>query len=420
MSAITIGYDRRNKEKSWTCRWFGDFNPDTGKQHRYSKSFRLKTEAEQFAAQQTVEFERGGRRDKPKDVNLGDYCKNWLRDRKAELQPASLEGYQNTINRLEDFFGKDCKLSDIDNSKARRFICEQKSRAIRHEGRELSEASREQIKRQCKTLFVVTVEDGLLAASPFKKIKTKELPVKRWYRVKAKEYFDLLNAATSLRVKVAYALLYTSGARLGEAFSLTWNDIDFENGRVKISNREGTIASRKGTVTLPPFSIKDHEARRIPLPKHTIDLLTEWQTQAPEGVPYILLTKERYELVKAKWQALHKAGKPWLNRYLINHVLRNFKAHCKRAGIKPVGKLTIHTLRKCAGQNWADNLPMNVVKELMGHSSIKTTQRYYTQVDADHEAKAARVIQQLLEAESKTFDVKLTYKPVSDQIGEVN
>ena len=214
----------------------------------------------------------------------------------------------------------------------------------------------------------------------------------------------------SLRVKVAYALLYTSGARLGEAFSLTWNDIDFENGRLIIANRQGTA-------DMPPFSIKDHEARRIPLPKHTIDLLTEWQTQAPEGVPYILLTKERYELVKAKWQALRKAGKPWLNRYMINNVLRNFKAHYKRAGIRPVGKLTIHTLRKCAGQNWADNLPMNVVKELMGHSKVETTLEFYNQVDADHEAKAARVIQQLLEVET---DVFLTYKPVSDQIGDGN
>jgi integrase len=413
MSAITIGCDKRNKEKPWVCRWCGDFDFDTGKSRRYAKSFRLKAEAEQFAAEQTVEFERGGRRDRPKDVSLGDYCKNWLRVRKAELRPASLENYQYTIRRLEDFFGKDCKLQDIEVKRARLFIAEQKSRTIGHEGRELSDASRKQIKQNCKSIFNTAVEDGYLKSSPFKNIKTKKLTVKRWHRVTVKEYFALLNAVTSLRVKVAYALLYTSGARLGEAFSLTWNDIDFENGKVKIANREGTA-------DLPPFSIKDHEARRIPLPKHTIDLLTEWQTQTPEGVPYILLTKKRYELVKAKWQALRKAGKPWLNRYQINNVLRNFKVHCKKAGINPVGKLTVHTLRKCACQNWADNLPMNVTKELMGHSEITTTARYYNQIDADHEAKAARVIQQLLEAESKTSDVNLTYEPVSGRIGDGN
>ena len=46
---------------------------------------------------------------------------------------------------------------------------------------------------------------------------------------------------------------------MGEAFSLTWNDIDFERGRLVISNRDGTV-------DMPPFKVKDHEARRIPLP----------------------------------------------------------------------------------------------------------------------------------------------------------
>ena len=80
--------------------------------------------------------------------------------------------------------------------------------------------------------------------------------------------------------------------------------------------------------------------------------------------------------------------------------------------------MTIHTLRKCAAQNWADHLPINVVKELMGHSSIATTQEYYSQVDSDHEAKAARVIQNLL-SENKS-DVQLTYEPKNKENSEVN
>ena len=78
-------------------------------------------------------------------------------------------------------------------------------------------------------------------------------------------------------------------------YSLTWNDVDFENGRLIISDRESTT-------TMPPFHIKDHEARRVPLPAHTIDLLTQFHAKAPEGVPYILLSEERYKRVKSKWQ----------------------------------------------------------------------------------------------------------------------
>jgi len=211
-----------------------------------------------------------------------------------------------------------------------------------------------------------------------------------------------------------YTLAYTSGARLAELFSLTWNDVDFESSKLIISNREGTA-------DIPPFHVKDHEARRIPLPAHTIDFLTQWQDQAPEGVPYVLLNKERYQRIKVKWQKLQRERKPWRNRYMVNNVLREFKRHCKRAGIKPVGKLTVHTLRKNCGQNWANYLPMNVVKELMGHSKAETTLKYYNQVDKDHEQKAARVIQKMIEnaRKSNKTDVKLTYKSASRQNGGI-
>jgi integrase len=202
--------------------------------------------------------------------------------------------------------------------------------------------------------------------NPFDALRFKKPATRRWHRITIAEYHALLEAAPTLRWKAFYALAYTSGARVSELFSLTWNDVDFGSGKL-------IIADREGTASMPPFHVKDHEARSIPLPTHTIDFLTQLQSQATEGIPYILLEKERYERVKTKWQELRKERKPWLNRYMVNNVLRDFKSHCKRAGIKPVGKLTIHTLRKSAGQNWADHPPMNVVKELMGHSKAETT-----------------------------------------------
>ena len=64
---------------------------------------------------------------------------------------------------------------------------------------------------------------------------------------------------------------------------------------------------------------------------------------------------------------------------------------------------------------------MNVVKELMGHSKAETTMEYYNQVDKDHEEKAARVIQSLLESvdESKKTDAKMTPRAISHQNGGV-
>lgn len=98
---------------------------------------------------------------------------------------------------------------------------------------------------------------------------------------------------------------------------------------------------------------------------------------------------------------------------MVNNILRDFKSHYKRAGIKPVGKLTIHTLRKSCGQNWADYLPMDLVMELMGHSKAETTLEYYSQVDKDHEKKAARVLQDMLEREKRSpeTDARRNFTP---------
>ncbi|KKL22927.1 hypothetical protein LCGC14_2430500, partial [marine sediment metagenome] len=270
------------------------------------------------------------------------------------------------------------------------------------EGKKLSGWTIEQIKRHCKTIFDMAVEDKHLRENPFKtkSLRTKRLATSPWYRMKADEYHQLIEVTPTHREQVAYSLFYTAALRSAEAFNLTWDSIDFEKGIVVVVNRDGTA-------DIPPFRIKDHEARRIPLPKHTLDLLAQWQGEAPEALPFVLLTAERFERVKAKWRRLRQAGQPWKSKYVVNNVLRDFKDRVKRAGIKPVGKFCVHTMRKCAGQNWADYLPMNVVKELMGHSNISTTAEFYSTVDEDHERKAAMAIQKLLDRKS---DVSVTYE----------
>ncbi len=407
-------YRDSRKRKPWVIRWYGEYDPATGKQRRYSKSFRLKVEAEEFQATKRKETGQGVRRDRAPNVTLSSFCKDWLSARKPDLRPASYELYHYIVKRLETYFGKEVCVQDVTPKDAVVFISKQKSLAKGHEGEPLSDWSREQIKRYSKLIFDAALKWEFIHKNPFDALRFKKPATKRWHRVTPAEYHALVVVAPTLRWKLFYALAYTSGARVGELFSLTWNDVDFESNKLIISNREATT-------TMPPFQVKDHQARSIPLPAHTIDLLTQWQAKAPEGVPYILLDKERYGLVRKKWQQLKKESKPWFNRYMVNNVLRDFMSHYKRAGIKPVGKLTIHTLRKSAGQNWADYLPMNVVKELMGHSKAETTLEYYNQVDKDHEQKAARVIQKLLERvdESNKTDARLTPEQISRQNGGV-
>ena len=70
--------DPRRKVRPWVVRWFGEYDIETGKRRRYSKSFKLKVEAEAFARQERTSFDRGKRRDKPKIVGLADFLEQWL------------------------------------------------------------------------------------------------------------------------------------------------------------------------------------------------------------------------------------------------------------------------------------------------------------------------------------------------------
>ena len=67
-----------------------------------------------------------------------------------------------------------------------------------------------------------------------------------------------------------------------------------------------------------------------------------------------------------------------------------------------------------SGEDWANSLPMNVVKEFMGHADIATTAKFYNKVDDEHRRKAKEAMNNLLEVKqendnAETTDVKLTF-----------
>jgi len=102
---VGIYRDSRNKRRPWVCRWYGEYNPQTSKHRRYVKSFEKKHEAEDFAREKATEFVQGACRDEPKEVMLGEFCKDWLKTKKPQLRPGTILLYKNTIKRLQDYFG---------------------------------------------------------------------------------------------------------------------------------------------------------------------------------------------------------------------------------------------------------------------------------------------------------------------------
>ena len=80
----------------------------------------------------------------------------------------------------------------------------------------------------------------------------------------------------------------------------------------------------------------------------------------------------------------------------------------RRAGICLDGALTVHAFRKSCGQNWADHLPLNVVREFMGHASISTTAEFYSTVSKDHADQARWLMEALTTGTVTTNDAEVT------------
>lgn len=406
MSKGQIGlYRARGRKKPYLVRWHGEIDPATGEAKRYCRSFRTKAQAENFKAEKMAEIKRTGRRDRRPDESLKRLCDDFLRTKKANVRPSSLRLYHYTTERLLKHFGADRSVASITVKDADLFMSEQ---VTRQRGEvKLSDWSRLQIVNHCRTIFGAAVRWDMIPTNPFKAISKPKPRPEKWHHLKADEYHRLLEAAPDERWKAFYALAYTSGAREGELFSLTWGQVDFEQGILRIENR-------KGTPDMPPFRIKDTEPRSVPIPEGTLDILTEWQAKAPEGVPYILLTQDRYERVLVRWRKLGMVDDRWENRYMVNNVLRGMRVHARRAGITFDGEFTIHCFRKSFGQNYADKgIPIKTLQFLMGHADEKTTLTFYTQVPKDHADKARETMQSILNSgKPQETDAQLTRNPI--------
>jgi integrase len=403
ITKVGIYYDPR-KDRPHIVRWFGEPDLD-GRQKRYSKSFDRKRDAEAFRAEKMTSFQKGEHRDRPKEISLKDFCEDWLRIRGPGLRNGTKKLYRLTIDRIVAHFGATTPVSKVGPMAAEKFIANLQPERKEKQGKVLSAWTRQKMLRHCKTIFQKAVTWGLIPVNPFQEIRPFKLVTARWHYLTPTEYTRMLDVTPTLQTKALYALGYTAGLRFGEMVSLTWANIDWERGEVVIENRAATA-------NLPPFSVKDYEARRIPLPKHTLDILRELQTKVLFKCPFILLNEQRYRTVLENWRTYQKEGRVWENRDMLLNVGRELRRHLKKADIEPNGSFSLHTLRKCAGKNWADALPPHVTKELMGHSSIATTMKYYSQVDESQRTRAAAVVDGLIAKAGEKNDAQVTPKAV--------
>jgi len=356
---------------SWTVRWYGS------KGKRYSRSFKTRKLAGQFANKLQEDVNRG-KADRPDKINLSAFIKEHEEVMAGQVAHATLYDQIRALRFFENFIGGSILLSNIKPRDAEAFI------AHRIKSGSAVETANKDI-RTLRRIFNLAIDTrGYLqeGMNPFRKIKQRKKSQKPIRYVEIVEYQALMEATGKIWWKTLISIAYGSGLRLNEILNLTWQDIDFESKLVGVN-------AKQPAKLLIEWEPKDHHRRIVPITEQTIKLLAEMQISAPAGHPYIFINPERLRPIKRK----EKTGK-WNSRCeVINNVDRDFGVIRKKAGI---AKCTLHDLRRSAITNWAKHLPIQVVQQFAGHSSITTTRKYYLAVRPEDIASASQIVNKII------------------------
>ncbi|MFW6353940.1 MAG: integron integrase, partial [Verrucomicrobiota bacterium] len=187
---------------------------------------------------------------------------------------------------------------------------------------------------------------------------------------------DMLEGTNRLMAQV----MYGGGLRISELIRLRVKDIDLERGRLSVFGGKGN----KDRMTLLPERVRPELERHLERlrPLYQEDLADE--SLAPVYIPPALARKYPRASEEWPWQWLFPSARisedPRTGLKRRHHVQdsafqANFKAAAKRADISK--RVTPHTLRHSFATHLLEGgADIRTVQELLGHTSVETTQIY--------------------------------------------
>jgi len=178
-----------------------------------------------------------------------------------------------------------------------------------------------------------------------------------------------------------WAFFVSTGMRRGEVLGLLWRNVDLERRTASVVNARVTV--RSDVVVSEPKTARSR--RRVALDAQTVNLLREWRRKQLEER---LLCGEGWR--DSGLVFTHQDGSPlhpdtvsgWFERVVASSGLPRIRLHDLR-----------HTWATLALQQ---GVPLKVVSERLGHSSIAITADTYQHVTEGMDREAAEQVAKVL------------------------
>ena len=318
--------------------WYIGYYDESGKMKKISTKEKLKTRAD------IVHDNFKKKKNKnivPEILYLKDVQDIVFNFIKNNFAPATLLLYKNAIRNLDSLFGykpiKSINLIDIEEYKSKRL-------------KTISPVTLNIELRTIKAFFNYCVEFNLLSDNQLSKISQIRIQEKKLLTFDSSDINLILGNINHTKLRQIVTIGAYTGMRLNEILTLKYSWIHLQERIIEIINTG-------------KFSTKTKKNRIIPVPDILLDELNALFFDKNNGTP-VLVDPESY--------IFSTDGKAPFDK---SYVTRKFKSVLRKLNLNE--DLHFHCLRHTYFSNLSRlNVPVNYIKELAGHSSIKTTEIY--------------------------------------------
>lgn len=292
--------------------------------------------------------------DKPPTL-LSAFLTDYLTRHSAGKKPGTLAVWRQVIANLNSILPADIHLHEVTVGHAKEFHESIKSR--------MAASTVDKRIRFCRQFFTDAVDWELIPANPFSKVKTTDGGPKSNVHVSADMLESQVMPVCDQTWKTILALSRFGGLRTpSETLSLRWVDIDWERGRMAITEPKVEHHVGRGVRSCPIFA----ELRPY---------LEEAWDAARDGAEFVI--------DNADYRRAANSSQGWKNANLRTQFARILK----RAGV-PTWKRLFHSMRASRQTELERQFPLHVVCSWLGNSERIARKSYLLVTDADFEKAA--------------------------------
>jgi integrase len=349
---------------------------EPGGRRRYAVTVKgTKRDAERELRQRLDAVDKGEHVD-PTRMTVGVWLTHWLEIIRGDVSPATHANYNDLVRHYLV-----PALGGFPIAKLQRLHITNVYSAWVSDGRRdgkpggLSSITRRHLHRVLHTALARAVAEKVVARHPdadrrLPKVERRELAV-----LSAEQSATLLEGIRRYRVYRPVLLALATGARRGEILALRWRHVDLDRGVISIV---GAIEHTRAGIRFK--APKSGRARAVTIPGFALAELHRWRREQAEELLRLGVRLNADTLLCARAD-----GEPMLPTSLTHE-------WNKVAGkIEGVPRVRFHDLRHShATTLLASGVPLKVVSERLGHSTIMLTADTYAHVTAAMQEDAAQ------------------------------